>query len=222
VANQATAPASDERYSLTALKPKETTMTFASQNLTAGQLNAIVKKLGGEQGALRFLADETIVSENPKNGASRTVIAKLLEEVGQPVDLPAIERFVAREKFVVDRNGELPISHLGDNFRANFLDVVEENVEAAKLTQRKLLKRSVDKPILSALDGEEKARIALAHVFDYLKTADRNLWFIFYVKDAKGVLWAVYAGWDDGGWYVDADAVSNPDEWRDGRRVVSR
>jgi hypothetical protein len=28
---------------------------FASQNLTAGQLNAIVKKLGGEEGALEFL-----------------------------------------------------------------------------------------------------------------------------------------------------------------------
>ena len=31
---------------------------FASANLTAGQLNAIVKKLGGYDGALRFLRDE--------------------------------------------------------------------------------------------------------------------------------------------------------------------
>lgn len=197
-------------------------MTFASQNLTAGQLNAIVKKLGGEQGAMRFLADETIVTENPKNIASRTVIAKLLEEVGQPVDLPATPRFVAKDMFVVDRKGELPISYLGDNFQANFLDVVEENVEAAALKQRKLLKRSVDGPILSALEGEEKARVALAHVFDYLKTADRNLWFIFYVADAKGVLWAVYAAWNGGGWYVHAYAVSDPNEWDDGYRVVSR
>lgn len=36
-------------------------MDFASQNLTAGQLNAIVKKLGGEEGALRFLRDELTV-----------------------------------------------------------------------------------------------------------------------------------------------------------------
>ena len=37
-------------------------MDFASQNLTAGQLNAIVKKLGGEQDALRFLRGELLVS----------------------------------------------------------------------------------------------------------------------------------------------------------------
>ncbi|MDO8486431.1 MAG: hypothetical protein Q7S77_01915 [Candidatus Staskawiczbacteria bacterium] len=34
---------------------------FASANLTAGQLNAIVKKLGGEEGAMSFLRDETVV-----------------------------------------------------------------------------------------------------------------------------------------------------------------
>ena len=37
--------------------------TFASANLTAGQLNAIVKKLGGHDMALRFLRDELSVSE---------------------------------------------------------------------------------------------------------------------------------------------------------------
>ncbi|MDE2021753.1 MAG: hypothetical protein KGI71_02415 [Patescibacteria group bacterium] len=37
-------------------------MDFASQNLTAGQLNAIVKKLGGEEGALKFLRGELLVS----------------------------------------------------------------------------------------------------------------------------------------------------------------
>lgn len=34
---------------------------FASKNLTAGQLNAIVKNLGGEEGALRFLRGELVV-----------------------------------------------------------------------------------------------------------------------------------------------------------------
>ena len=36
-------------------------MDFASQNLTAGQLNAIVKNLGGEDGALKFLRGELVV-----------------------------------------------------------------------------------------------------------------------------------------------------------------
>lgn len=44
---------------------------FASSNLTAGQLNAIVKNLGGEEGALRFLRGEMEVV--PKNGAVKSV-----------------------------------------------------------------------------------------------------------------------------------------------------
>lgn len=39
---------------------------FASADLTAGQLNAVVKKLGGHNATLRFLRDELIVSEKPK------------------------------------------------------------------------------------------------------------------------------------------------------------
>ena len=34
---------------------------FASANLTVGQINAIVKKLGGEDGAMKFLRGELIV-----------------------------------------------------------------------------------------------------------------------------------------------------------------
>ena len=36
---------------------------FASSDLTAGQLNAIVKKLGGHDAAMRFLRGELTVSE---------------------------------------------------------------------------------------------------------------------------------------------------------------
>ncbi|TSD02917.1 MAG: hypothetical protein Athens071416_436 [Parcubacteria group bacterium Athens0714_16] len=35
---------------------------FASKNLTMGEMNAIVKKLGGEESARKFLRDELIVS----------------------------------------------------------------------------------------------------------------------------------------------------------------
>ena len=40
---------------------------FASSNLTAGQLNAIVKDLGGEEGARKFLRGEVTVSEPARN-----------------------------------------------------------------------------------------------------------------------------------------------------------
>ncbi len=37
------------------------TMDFAIQNMTAGQLNAVIKRLGGEEGAKRFLRGEAEV-----------------------------------------------------------------------------------------------------------------------------------------------------------------
>ena len=40
-------------------------MDFASADLTMGQMNAIVKKLGGEKAALRFLRGELMVSASP-------------------------------------------------------------------------------------------------------------------------------------------------------------
>lgn len=39
---------------------------FASADLTVGQINAIVKKLGGYEGALRFLRGETLITEPEK------------------------------------------------------------------------------------------------------------------------------------------------------------
>jgi hypothetical protein len=43
-------------------------MDFASANLTAGQLNAVVKKLGGEAGVQRFLRGElTVVETEPRD-----------------------------------------------------------------------------------------------------------------------------------------------------------
>ena len=44
---------------------------FASAGLTAGQLNAIVKKLGGHDSALRFLRGELTVSELIRNWRER-------------------------------------------------------------------------------------------------------------------------------------------------------
>lgn len=154
----------------------------------------------------------------------RKVLAGLLELTGEPTKVPANDEFVARDKFREDTRGELPIAWLGSNFKTNFLDVVEKKVKGATLKQRKLLSSSLDSPIISALGGEEKAEVSLSHVYDFLKTADRKVWYIFYVRDAKGILWAVSAGWDSGhdGWRIGADSVTDPDEWNAGSRVVSR
>lgn len=199
---------------------------FAMADLTGGETNALVKIVGGADAVRRILRGECVVSVEAKNKDSRTVLADLLEEVGDPVNVPATKRFVARDKFKVDRNGELPISYLGDNFRKHFLDVLEKNVAATTLKQRKLLKSSVDARILAALGDRdlakiENARTALSQVFNYLKKADRSRWFIFYVADAKGTVWVVRASWDCVGWGVEASSVSYPGEWSGARYVVS-
>lgn len=205
-------------------------MKYGHVNL--GQVEALINKIGGESAIARVLSGELVVTEpgnlvKAKRASSPKVLADLLEEVGEPIKLSAVGRFVARDKFVVNRNGELPISYLGDNFKGNFLDVVEESVKPMTAKQRKLRKSSVDGPILAALGDKdlnkiEKARVTLAHAFEFLKTADKSKWFIFYVADAKGVAWAVFARWNGHGWGVEASPVTYPGEWNDGRLVVSR
>ena len=196
-----------------------------------GQTEALLNKIGGVEGMKKVLSGEwivgppskvTSVKESALRSASTKVLATLLEEVGEPSNLPAVEHFVARDKWVVDRNGELSIIYLSPNIQKNFLDVVEENVPVVSLKQRKLLKSAVNRPIIDAHGGEEKAKVAFAHVFEFLKTADRNRCFIFYVADAKGCVWAVTANWNGGSWYVGASSVSDPRKWSAGNHVVSR
>jgi len=161
-----------------------------------------------------------------KTGASTKTLSDLLELTGESVDVQAVERFVARDKFVVNHNGEVPINYLGDNFAQNFLDVVEENVSAGTLKQHTLLNPSFDIPILSALGDQdptniEKARCALAHIFAYLKTADRTKWYLFCAPDAKGIVWMIQAKGEDDSWAILAYPVSGPGRWGAGNIVIS-
>jgi len=136
--------------------------------------------------------------------------------------LPKVGESIARDKFVVNtKNGaELKISYLGDNFQKWFLDKVEKDVSGCEMKVSKLLKNSPDKPILDEL--ADKAENALAHVYEFLKTADKGVWYIFYVKDVNDRLRAVNADWDVDGWHVGADSVGDRYERNAGNHVVSR
>ena len=132
--------------------------------------------------------------------------------------------FVARECFVVniDSTNEYPVSYMGTNFQAWFLDKVEEPAGGTALQVHELLKASKDAPIIKALGGEDQVESTLQEMYTVLKSADRKKWYIFYVKDAAGVLRAVSAYWYDDGWNLGAYSVGPPLEWRAGDRVVSR
>ena len=45
---------------------------------------------------------------------------------------------------------------------------------------------------------------------------------IFYIRDIKGVFWAVSCRWIGGGWDVSASSVEDPRGWVGGGRVFSR
>ncbi len=140
------------------------------------------------------------------------------------------ERFVARDKFKLKKDGGL-CSYFGDNFRRWFLGKIEDPIGEQTLRFAKLRRQSVDGPIITELGGEAKAETTLTEVW-YLMSLQpngeagvliTNGWAnIFYVPDSAGVLRAVGVYWLGRGWIVNAFEVSNPDSWDEGDRVFSR
>lgn len=199
---------------------------FAMQNLTAGQINAIVKKLGGEEGALKFLRDDLVISE--------AVAKKLLERLSTTIEVPGLASFTASQNFVVDtsRKAKLKISYLSDNFKANFLQKDEsDEVAAEELAVNKLLENAFDPAIITALGGEAKVEITLGQffaVFAKQPNGEKGALLtngyanVGYVRDVNGVLWTVFGYWSGDGWDFDADPLDYPDRWCDGNRFLSR
>lgn len=160
----------------------------------------------------------------------------LLEFLGTVTITARTERFVAKEKFVVDtkRNAPVKISYLSNDFKERFLSgdgKVEDPIAEQTLRYARLRKSSVDAPIIAELGGEVKAETTLAEVYALMAqqpNGENGVLItngyanIFYIRDIRGVLRAVYVIWDGVGWDVNADPVGDPDEWDDGRQVFSR
>ncbi|HOX40943.1 MAG TPA: hypothetical protein PK263_01995 [bacterium] len=162
---------------------------------------------------------------------TRLTAPDLLEFV-TAIELPAIETFSASDHFQVGTVDGVTIGWIGDNFRQAFLGKTETCVVSATLRVQRLIKASVDAPIIAEL-GEAQVETSLAHLWELLKLQGHgqkgvlltNGWaYIFYIKDAAGVLWAVYCDWDSvaGYWSVEAYPVAYPYRWDDGHWVVSR
>lgn len=184
---------------------------------------AIVNKLGGEEGADRFLRNETEVVEK----------VKLLKRVST-IELPAVKDFIAADHFVVDTSekAKVKISYLGDNFRKYFLPKKETGeVAAEELTVNELLEDAYDPAIVTDLGGEEKVEISLGQFFamfakqpngesgQLLTNGRAN---IGYIRGDDGVLWTVHGRWNDDGWVFEASPLDNPYRWYAGYQVLSR
>ena len=182
-------------------------------NLTLGQIEAGINKIGGEEAFMRLLRDGLLISE--------VIVKKLLEFV-RTVSLAAVDKFVAAEKFRLGKTIDgIKVRWLGDNFKAGFLSK-EEQTPALEIREHELLKNSRDPAIITELGGEENVEITLGQFWEFLKTADRRFWYVAYIRDTKDVLWAVNAHWNSGGLYVGAGSFGNPNEWNAGYRFLSR
>jgi len=138
--------------------------------------------------------ESTVPAEPPK--------PELLLELVNSITLAATtKKFVAKDRFVVDTScrAKVKISGIGDNFDNWFLagdGRVEDPIGQTDLRSHKLLKYSVDGPIITELGGIEMATTGLTHAFSLMEkqpnSPDSNVgpllvngwWNILYVPQA--------------------------------------
>lgn len=163
------------------------------------------------------------------NGA-KSIVSKLLEFI-TVVKIPAVEKFMAADKFVEGRITDgVKVAWLNSDFKSHFLSKIEKGVEVAELRVHKLLCGSKDLSIRTEI-GEDKEETKLSYLWSLLKLQGNgvkgvlltNGWAnIFYIRDTEDNLWAVYAHWCDDGWSLFAASVVRPDPWIAGSQVCSR
>lgn len=119
------------------------------------------------------------------------------------------------EQFTPGKNN---ISWVSSTFKEHFhgMDFKEDN--RTSLQTKKLPRAMNDSEIMQEMHPEP---VYLGDVLSFLKTASHSEWYIFYVNDKEGALWAVYARWGVHGWSVYAPSVSDPLEWSADNHVVS-
>lgn len=116
--------------------------------------------------------------------------------------------------------GKHDISWIGSNFKEHLYDLTFTMPEDTDFQIKKLDKPMNDKEIQAELGPEP---ITLGDWLAFFKEkATRDGWYLAYVKDAHGVLWALYGRWSDGGWSFEASALDGPHGWDSGNQVFSR
>ncbi len=210
-----------------------------------GLMRDFMKKVLGENGQewieafKRFLKKQNPWPEtSSKPAKKRLAVLQPLETI---TEFPKTDIFRAIDHLRITPDNErataeLVIGFLSDNVRNNFLSnggKIEENLAESKLRAYKLKKDSVDGLIIAELGGEEAAETTVAEMVALMRRQGRGQQGIlltngyaniFYIRDAKGVLLAVYCCWlsDYGRWYVVANPIKDPGAWRAGDRVFSR
>lgn len=194
-------------------------------DLTLGQIEALVNKLGGMDEVRKILAGQT-----PQVAAPSI----FLPQIRTLIVSNAVNPFVAKNHFVegTPKKGR-PKFYLDSQFEEEFLGITVAPRDGYVLSARTLKKSANDTTILKELgdpDGNKVSTdlyglyIAISLQANgeegFLKTDGYAN--IFYMRNQDGVLRAVFVRWGGDGWSVFVCSVSLPGGWFDGRQVVSR
>src|SRR4051812_41794769 len=120
--------------------------------LNLGIVEAVFNKLGGMEGAKRFLRNESIY----------------LEPLGTVAVSGTTRSFIAKEKLVCSTTPKAGIRFLGHTFLACFISgagKVESAIREQTLQYEKLRIDALDQAIIFELGGEEKAETTLTEMF---------------------------------------------------------
>lgn len=188
-------------------------------HLTPREVYALAEMIGDDYTVRQVLSGKRVIKVVLKNPTRGNVLGGLLEEVGDLIEAPGIESFDVHANFSI--GGELPIVSV-----CGLPDIVEWDILPAVLKKRKLLKRAVDVRVVATLGDEnpakiEKSRIAFAHVFEFLKTANIHENLNFYVDvDAYDSVLSINT-WYDLGLHIEGLPIPYPRELEPGDIVVS-
>lgn len=198
---------------------------YRSGHLTVTELCVLAEMIGDDDTVRQVLRGERIVRTVPKNKTVGTILGGLLEETDDLFECSSVPLFVACERFVENRNGEVPIAFIYGDAR-DFLDIREESVPAAVLKRHKVLQRATDKHIVAAFGDKDLAKIEraksyAAHVYAFLRDrANVFKCYTCFVLGASGNPLSLHI-WHDDGWHIEVLPVPYPRELEIGDFVVA-
>lgn len=173
--------------------------------------------------------EEFLNRRNPFRQNAEAAKPNLLQYVGKFHHGGHAGEFDVKNCFKKDNSDGIKFSGFGGNFTSNFLEKVENKVPKGELKAHKLLRGAKDPEIIAALgDGHETYLVDLYGLLTQQYHGEDGLLLtngfanIFYIRDASGNLWAVYAFWDGGGWDVLARSIVSPIGWNADRQVFGR
>lgn len=111
-------------------------------------------------------------------------------------------------------------SYLSPNFIREFGSMPVVKPKDKRPFQTKVLGRPMTDALISKEFDPEP--VTLGDLDQFLDTAAKKQWYICYIQNRQGVLWAVSVDWFGDGWGVRAGSVEGPGCWGASYRVFSR